>query len=259
MSKLRTLESWLHRLGQFRRNQLGNMAAVTAISAIPLMMAGGAAVDFGNWVAVEARLQAAVDSAALAVGREISLSTAEKERLASDYFHANFGSPKNARTPNVTLTLDGNKVRVDASVVVDNYLMKAVGRDSQQISTFAEVSKEATNLDVVLVFDNTGSMAKEQRLSTLKVAANDFVEILFGPRETASTLKVGVVPFSQFVNVGPQCPTRSGSTQMAATSCRNRTSSRPAGTTGWPGNTSPGAAPSTPGLGASKPAKARLR
>jgi Flp pilus assembly protein TadG len=204
MSKLRTLESWLHRLGQFRRNQLGNMAAVTAISAIPLMMAGGAAVDFGNWVAVEARLQAAVDSAALAVGREISLSTAEKERLASDYFHANFGSPKNARTPNVTLTLDGNKVRVDASVVVDNYLMKAVGRDSQQISTFAEVSKEATNLDVVLVFDNTGSMAKEQRLSTLKVAANDFVEILFGPRETASTLKVGVVPFSQFVNVGPQ-------------------------------------------------------
>jgi Flp pilus assembly protein TadG len=94
MSKLRTLESWLHRLGQFRRNQLGNMAAVTAISAIPLMMAGGAAVDFGNWVAVEARLQAAVDSAALAVGREISLSTAEKERLASDYFHANFGSPK---------------------------------------------------------------------------------------------------------------------------------------------------------------------
>jgi hypothetical protein len=89
-------------------------------------------------------------------------------------------------------------------VVVDNYLMKAVGRDSQQISTFAEVSKEATNLDVVLVFDNTGSMAKEQRLSTLKVAATDFVEILFGPRETATTLKVAVVPFSQFVNVGPQ-------------------------------------------------------
>ena len=202
MSKPRTLESWLHRLGKFRQNQFGNMAAVTAISAIPLMMAGGAAVDFSNWIAVEARLQAAVDSAALAAGRHNSLSTAEKERLATDYFNANFGTPKNAGTPEVTLTLDGSKVRVDASVVVDNYLMKAVGRDSQKITTFAEVSKEATNLDVVLVFDNTGSMAKEQRLSTLKVAATDFVEILFGPRETATTLKVGVVPFSQFVNVG---------------------------------------------------------
>ena len=37
----------------------------------------------------------------------------------------------------------------------------------------------------------------------MKVAANDFVEILFGPRATANTLKIGVVPFSQFVNVGP--------------------------------------------------------
>ncbi|MDX1717404.1 MAG: hypothetical protein R3287_10885, partial [Anderseniella sp.] len=37
----------------------------------------------------------------------------------------------------------------------------------------------------------------------LKVAANDFVEILFGPRDEADTLKVAVVPFSQFVNVGP--------------------------------------------------------
>jgi hypothetical protein len=65
------------------------------------------------------------------------------------------------------------------------------------------VSKEATGLEVALVFDNTGSMASQSRLSTLKVAANDFVEILFGPRDEADTLKVAVVPFSQFVNVGP--------------------------------------------------------
>jgi hypothetical protein len=65
------------------------------------------------------------------------------------------------------------------------------------------VSKEATGLEVALVFDNTGSMGSQSRLSTLKVAANDFVEILFGPRDEADTLKVAVVPFSQFVNVGP--------------------------------------------------------
>jgi len=192
------------RLRHFLKDTSGNMAIVVAISALPLMMAGGAAVDYGNWVSVEARLQAAVDAAALAVGREINKTDDELEIIALNYFRANFGEPRNTGTPEVTLSLDNAKVRVDATVDVDNYLMKAVGKDSQVVSTYAEVSKEATNLDVVLVFDNTGSMAQEQRLSTLKVAANDFVEILFGPNATASTLQVGVVPFSQFVNVGPQ-------------------------------------------------------
>ena len=56
------------------RNQSGNMASVVAIAAVPLMLAGGAAVDYGNWVSVNARLQAAVDAAALATAREINLT-----------------------------------------------------------------------------------------------------------------------------------------------------------------------------------------
>jgi Flp pilus assembly protein TadG len=180
------------------------MAVVVALSALPLMMAGGAAVDYGNWVSVQARLQAATDAAALAAGREANLDEAELRRVATDYFMSNFGTPRNAGTPNMTMTVDASgKLRIDANVTVDNYLLKTVGRDSQYISASAEVSKEATGLEVALVFDNTGSMASQSRLSTLKVAANDFVEILFGPRDEADTLKVAVVPFSQFVNVGP--------------------------------------------------------
>jgi Flp pilus assembly protein TadG len=186
------------------KDQSGNMAAVVAMAAVPLMMAGGAAVDYGNWVSVQARLQAATDAAALAADREVNLTDEELQRVATDYFHSNFGKPKNAGTPEMTLTVsqDG-KLRIDAHVTVDNYLMKVAGQNNQVLSATAEVSKESTGLEVVLVFDNTGSMASQSRLSTLKVAANDFVEILFGPRAEADSLKVGVVPFSQFVNVGP--------------------------------------------------------
>ena len=169
-------KAWPGRLQRFLKDTSGNMAIVVAISALPLMMAGGAAVDYGNWVSVEARLQAAVDAAALAVGREINKTDAELETIALNYFHANFGEPRNTGTPEVTLSLDSGKARVDAKVDVENYLMKAVGKESQTVATYAEVSKEATNLDVVLVFDNTGSMAQESRLSTLKVAAHDFVQ-----------------------------------------------------------------------------------
>ncbi len=125
------------------------------------MMAGGAAVDYGNWVSVQARLQAAVDAAALAAGREANMSDEDLQKLAVNYFNANFGNPRNIGQPEMTLTVKENAIRVDAHVEVENYLMKAIGIDSQVVATFAEVSKEATNLDVVLVFDNTGSMAKE--------------------------------------------------------------------------------------------------
>jgi Flp pilus assembly protein TadG len=188
---------------RFARGQAGNMAAITAMSAVPLMLAGGAAVDYGNWVSVQARLQAAVDAAALAAARDINLTDSELERVAKDYFISNFGAPKNSGTPEVTLSIDNSKVRVDAKVSVDNYLLKVVGEDQQIISTYAEVTMQAQNLEVALVFDNTGSMASQSRLSTLKVASHDFVEILFDGQQTARSLKVGVVPFSQFVNVGP--------------------------------------------------------
>jgi hypothetical protein len=53
----------------------------------------------------------------------------------------------------------------------------------------------------VLALDNTGSMAGS-KLANLKVASNDLLDIVFGGDEVAEDLYVGLVPFSQAVNVG---------------------------------------------------------
>jgi Flp pilus assembly protein TadG len=193
----------ISKLKKFRLGESGAVAPIVAVVAVPLIMAAGVAVDYGNAVSIQAKLQAAVDAAALAAGREANLTDAELRRIAEDYFHSNFGSPANTGTPSLTLSVNGDDLNVRGQVEVHNYLTKVAGFDTTLISASSEVTKEATGLEVVLVFDNTGSMGSQSRLSTLKVAAHDFVEILFGPRETADTLKIGVVPFSQFVNVGP--------------------------------------------------------
>ncbi len=194
---------FVSKLPGFGKNVSGSLAPVLGVAAIPLFMAAGLAVDYGNAVSVQARLQAAVDAAALAAGREANKSNSDLERIAKDYFHSNFGAPANAGTPTMQLSVADSGLTVEGSVTVNNYLTKVAGFDTTQITASSEVTKEATGLEVVLVFDNTGSMASQSRLATLKVAAHDFVEILFGPREVADTLKIGVVPFSQFVNVGP--------------------------------------------------------
>ncbi len=125
---MRKLGAKLAQLRRLFKDESGNMAAVVAVVAVPLVMAGGAAVDYGNWVSVQARLQAATDAAALAAGREINLSDAELQRVATDYFHSNFGKPKNAGTPQMTMTVtDDGKLRIDSKVTVGNYLMKVAG------------------------------------------------------------------------------------------------------------------------------------
>ena len=193
---------FVSKLSRFGKNQSGALAPVLAVAAIPIVMAAGFAVDYGNAVSVQARLQAAVDAAALAAGREANKSDSELERIAQDYFNSNYGNPANSGAPSMELNIDGSSLTVTGTVTVSNYLTTVAGFETTTISASSEVTKEATGLEVVLVFDNTGSMGSQSRLSTLKVAAHDFVEILFGPREVADTLKIGVVPFSQFVNVG---------------------------------------------------------
>ncbi len=193
----------MSKLFRFGNSESGALAPILAVAAIPVIMAAGIAVDYGNAISMQARLQAAVDAAALAAGRESNMSESELNRIANDYFNSNFGSPANSGTPQMQLVINDDNLVVNGTVTVKNYLTKIAGFNTTKITATSQVTKEATGLEVVLVFDNTGSMGQQSRLSTLKVAANDFVEILFGPRDVADTLKVAVVPFSQFVNVGP--------------------------------------------------------
>ena len=191
-------------LKKFVANQSGAAAMVLAVASLPLVMAAGAAVDYGNSVAVQARLQAATDAAALAAGRESNRTHAELEQIANEYFKSNYAAAPDAEQPSMTLSVEADgRLQVNGQVQVQNYLIAVAGYDKTTVTAKSQVSKDATGLEVALVFDNTGSMGNQSRLSTLKIAARDFVNILFGPRETAATLKIAVVPFSQFVNVGP--------------------------------------------------------
>ena len=198
-----TTRNPLLRFKKFAEDQSGAAAMVLAVAAVPMVMVAGAAVDFGNAYSVQARLQAATDAAALAAGREANLPVADLERIADAYFKSNYGTPANTEPPTMSLSINADgELRVDGQVKVKNYLISLAGYEQTTVSASSQVTKDGTGLEVALVFDNTGSMGNQSRLSTLKVAARDFVNILFGPRETAKTLKIAVVPFSQFVNVG---------------------------------------------------------
>ncbi len=177
-----------------------------ALAMVPITIAVGVAADMGNRNNLKAQLQAATDAATLAAGKEFNKTEGEMQAIADSFFHSNFKASGNASSPSVTLTKsetdDVDCIQVEGMVVVENTFMRVVDNGSDVIKATAEACQQASGLEVVLVFDNTGSMNSYGRLSALKQAAKDFTDILFGSNETSETVKIALVPFSSAVNVG---------------------------------------------------------
>ncbi len=94
----------------FIRDTAANAAMIFGIAVIPLIMAGGAAVDFSRAFLVQQRLSAALDATALAVGSSSQTDPTELSALAQSYFDANFPASEIGTPGNLQLTIDGATV-----------------------------------------------------------------------------------------------------------------------------------------------------
>jgi hypothetical protein len=66
------------------------------------------------------------------------------------------------------------------------------------------INRQVKGMELALVMDNTGSMASNSRMTIMKAAATDLVNILFGSRETAPNFWVALIPYVAVVNIGTQ-------------------------------------------------------
>src|SRR3546814_9677548 len=90
--------------------------------------------------------------------------------------------------------------------------MQIFGKNQIQVAARSEITREMTGLEVAIVLDVTGSMddpvggtgpgSDKKKIEALRTAGNDLVNILFGSNDEVDDLWVGVVPFSQSVNIG---------------------------------------------------------
>ena len=188
-------------LKSFMRDREANYAMMLGVLAVPLVGAVGLTVDYTNAMNVRSSLQNAADSAVLSLARAHygTLSEAEAFQIATDMLDANFaGSYKN-----LTIDRDGNEWRLGATAVADNpfALFKAGSTIDMKIESRAAYSD--MSYEIALVLDTTGSM-EGTKLADLKIAAKTMVETMTEDISDTSKIKFSLVPFSTFVNVGPQ-------------------------------------------------------
>ncbi len=192
--------SFLKLLKNYTKDKSGVVAIVFGLSLPVLVAASGVAVDLGQAYNIKNRLGNAIDKAALAV----AASTGEEDELndiMNAFMDANYPEEKIGVPYGVILTMDGEKVTITANAKVDTKFMRVFGKDEVNVVAKTEVIRDLSGIEVVLVLDVTGSMYGS-RLSALKQASLDFIEVMYDRITDEEYLKIGIVPYASSVNVG---------------------------------------------------------
>jgi Flp pilus assembly protein TadG len=188
------------RASAFLRDRSGNFALFSAIGMLPLLMAGGIAVDYTSLSRTKAELQQAMDTASLAVAREgTDISDAQARQIASDLLTGNFGITYS----DMRVRRDGSKVTIDAISLTPLTFGSLFGYDKWPVVASSAADIATVKYEIALVLDTTGSM-KGGKLASMKEAVTGMIEQMSSQVDDPTHLKYAVVPFANFVNVGPQ-------------------------------------------------------
>jgi Flp pilus assembly protein TadG len=201
----------------FRAGERGVVLFLVALLMVPFVALLGVAVDVGELLLVKNQLAAAIDAAALDIGATPGLTQAQANAQAQAFVNANFAAQYPSATVsslNVTLSqtqasggCPANTVCITASASVNTAFVRILGSQFNTLS--AGVSTQVTTaqnyLEVVLVLDNTGSMASMYGsmpgIQGERLAATTLVNTLFASDPTQQYVKIGIVPFTANVKL----------------------------------------------------------
>lgn len=188
-----SLRGFLRRFASDRR---GSYAVIFAVALVPMLVAIGAAVDISQAYVVKQRMTRALDAAGLAVGGTVGLSSTQLQTMAQNYFNANYPTSKIGVPGTVSVSQSGQIVSLSVTASVPTSIMGIVGIDTMTVTARSQITKMGKKLEVVLVLDNTGSMAQNSKLTTLKTAAKNLITTVSAAAVTAGDVKVAIVPFT---------------------------------------------------------------
>lgn len=182
---------------RFNANEQGNIGIMFAGTAMMIMAAVGLAVDGAQMRKFKQELQATVDSAALAIAREQTVDAGERLDIATNYL----ASQSNLGTATINeASRNGATYIVDATIQYKTSFMHLFGFDTMDIRAAGTTIYDVRDINISLVLDSTGSMSGA-KMASLKNAANELITSL--DNVPGDSVHVSVVPFAQYVNIGP--------------------------------------------------------
>jgi Flp pilus assembly protein TadG len=188
---------------RFKNDRRGTLAVLFAVSLYPILMMICAAVDLSRHSQQQARLQAALDAAALFVARLVADGKAPTDlSAAARNFVLGNVSPSEMTNVTVTATMDSTNVRVSGTGQINPVMANILSASDLTISGVAGATWRTKKIELVLVLDNTGSMSSSGKMSALKTAAKNLIDTMASVANKPDAVRIGIVPFDVQVRVG---------------------------------------------------------
>ena len=184
----------------FLSNDSGNVAMLFALSCIVIFPIVGFAIDFSRVMVDTHKLQMATDAAALSAAHD-AFMTAE-ERRATIEAHLDHLESELGRPISYTLTQDSEgEISLVTSLRVNTTIAKIIGQNEVDVTVRADAVEGGADIEVAMILDITGSMSGS-RITALRAASRDLVDIVVNDEQTPYYSKAAMVPYSVAVNTG---------------------------------------------------------
>jgi Flp pilus assembly protein TadG len=194
----------------------GNIAVIFCIALVPLLGFVGAAVDYTRANAARSSMQAALDSTALMLSKDLSqgiITTSQITAKAQSYFTALYTN-NDAKSVAVSATYTANSsmgstIQVNGSGAVTTDFLKVAGFPNLNFNTSSTAAWGNVRMRVAMALDNTGSMADDGKMPAMQSAAKALVDQLSALAKTNGDIYISIIPFAKDVNVGDSNYTQS--------------------------------------------------
>lgn len=189
-------------LSKWRGDESGAILPLFGLSVLVVVGMVGLAVDSARLWSARSHLQSSVDAAILAVARQTALQpSADIEEVFGKYLAASKPEGTGITYQSSQVAKAGSVISATVQIDVQNYFMGLIGQDSSQVVVNSSAEFGIDNVELVMALDNTGSMAGA-KIDSLKSAARSLVDQLENSAPDPSKIRIGLVPFAKYVNVG---------------------------------------------------------
>ena len=183
------------------RDEHGSIAMITAFSILALIGMVGLAIDYGRLLTVRQELQSFADGALVAAATSAKTGS-DYQTAATANLESNWTAKKRSGTASITVEDAGeNELKGTASTTLPMTFLKVVGIASREVKVNASIVYGQSAVEVALALDTTGSMSG-QPIQDLRDASKVLLDVAYTPPGASEKVKVAVVPFAQYVNVG---------------------------------------------------------
>ncbi|TWC05128.1 Flp pilus assembly protein TadG [Bradyrhizobium macuxiense] len=198
---------------RFSRARDGNVAIIFTLAILPIVAFVGAAIDYTRANSARSSMQAALDSTALMLSKDLTMgniTAAQIPSKATAYFNGLYTN-KDGQGIAVTATYTTPTSSAAATILlsgsgfVKSDFMQLAGFPKLNFSSSTTTTWGNVKMRVALALDNTGSMQDNGKITALRNAvagSGGLIDQLSALSKNNGDVYVSVIPFAKVVNVG---------------------------------------------------------